>query len=137
MSLFRYLAFVGAICMLIAVSPGSLTMEYLCRLGGAFVLMFGCCYFLLRENEILYGSVCVVLAVLVQPIYPIPFSSGMWMILSLFSGVYLCMAGLLCAKIEKQHALHKAKIEAELEMYRRNEEKLRKQKEEMRQQNRR
>mgnify|MGYP003371658246 FL=1 len=55
----------------------------------------------------------------------------MWMLLSLFAGIYLCLAGLLSAKIEKQHAMQKAKIDAEMEMYRRNEEKLRKQKEEM------
>lgn len=131
MTWFRYLAFVGAVCMLVAVTPGSATLDFLCRIGGAFVLMFGCCYFLLRENEILYGSVCVILAVLVQPIYSLPYSNGMWMLLSLFAGIYLCLAGLLSGKIEKQHAMQKAKIDAEMEMYRRNEEKLRKQKEEM------
>lgn len=90
---------------------------------------------MLRENETLYGSVCVIFAVLIQPIYPIPFSSGVWMIVCFLGAGYLCLAGLLAMKIEKAHAIAKAKIDAELEMYRKNEEKLKAQQQEARMHN--
>lgn len=124
MALFKFVSFIGAICMLVAVAPSSEALSFYTRLVGGLALMWGSFYFLLKEDETLYGSVCVIFAVLVQPIYSIPFTSGMWMVLSFLAAAYLTLAGLLCSKIEKAHAIEHAKIEAELEMYRKNEEKL-------------
>lgn len=129
MGLFKYVSFVGAAFLLVAIAPWSDAWSFYSKLVGAFVMMWGGCYFMLKENETLYGSVCVIFAVLVQPVYPIPFSSGLWMIVSFLASGYLCLSGLLCMKIEKARAETKAKIEAELEMYRKNEEKLKAQQE--------
>lgn len=135
MSLFKYVSFVGAAFLLVAVAPWSAAWDFYSKLVGSFVLLWGGCYFMLKENETLYGSVCVVFAVLIQPIYLIPFSSGLWMIICFLAAGYLCLAGLLSMKIEKAHAIAKAKIEAELEMYRKNEEKLKAQQQEARMHN--
>lgn len=134
--LFKYVSFVGAAFLLVAIAPWSDAWAFYSQLVGSFVLMWGGCYFMLKENETLYGSVCVIFAVLIQPIYAIPFSSGLWMIISFLGSGYLCLSGLLCVKIEKARAAAKAKIEAELEMYRKNEEKLKAQQEAARMQQR-
>lgn len=124
MTLFKYISFVGAAFLLVAVAPWSDAWDFSSKLIGSFTLLWGGCYFMLKENETLYGAVCVIFAVLIQPIYLIPFSNGVWMILCFLASIYLCLAGLLAMKIEKAHAIAKAKIDAELEMYRKNEEKL-------------
>lgn len=135
MSLFKYVSFVGAAFLLIAVAPWSEGWAFYSKLIGSFVLLWGGGYFMLKENETLYGSVCVIFAVLIQPIYLIPFSGGVWMIVCFLGSGYLCLAGLLAMKIEKAHAIAKAKIDAELEMYRKNEEKLKAQQQEARMHN--
>lgn len=127
LALFRYVAFVGAAFMLVSVAPWSETVSFWSRLVGAAALMWGGFYFMIRENEVLYGSVSVIFAVLTQPLYAIEFSMGFWMIIAFLAAGYLLLSGLLCIKIEKAHAEARAKIEAELEMYRKNEEKLRQQ----------
>ena len=127
MALFKFIAFIGAVAMLIAVAPTSQAILFYAQLVGGIAMMWGGFYFMVRENETLYGAVCVIFAVVIQPIYPLPYSQGLWMILAFLSAGYLILAGLLCIKLEKARAAAHAKIEAELEMYRKNEEKLREQ----------
>ncbi len=127
MALFKFIAFIGAVAMLVAVAPTSPALLFYSQLVGGIAMMWGGFYFLLRENETLYGAVCVIFAVLIQPIYPLPYTQGLWMILAFLSAGYLVLAGLLCLKLEKARAAAHAKIEAELEMYRKNEQKLREQ----------
>lgn len=125
MFLFRFIAFVGAASMLVSVVPWSDTVDFIARLVGAAALMWGGFYFMLRENEMLYGSVCVIFAVLTQPIYQIPFSMGMWMILAIISAGYLILCGLLCIKLERIKAERRAQRKAELDMYRKQESRYR------------
>ena len=128
MNLFKYVSFIGAGCLLAAIaSSGYDTVGTVLRWVGCLVMVWGAVYFLLRENEILYGTVCVIFAVLVQPLYDLGYTPGIWMSLAFVSSVYLLLAGLLSIKIEKAHAAEHAKIEAELEVYRKNQEKLREQ----------
>ena len=54
--------------------------------------------------------------------YPLPFSMGMWMILAIISAGYLLLSGLVCIKLEKLRAERKAQRQAELDMYRQQEE---------------
>ena len=127
MVLFRFISFIGAAALLVAVAPWADNISFFSRAIGAIALMWGGFYFMLRENETLYGAVCVIFAVLVQPFYLIPLSMGMWMLLAILSAGYLILCGLLYIKLEKANAEERARKHAELEMYRRNEEKLREQ----------
>ena len=47
---------------------------------------------------------------------------GMWMILAIISAGYLLLSGLVCIKLEKLRAERKAQRQAELDMYRQQEE---------------
>lgn len=123
MGFFKYFSILGAVCLLYAALPGA-NMLFITRMVGAVALLWGAVYFLLEENETLYGSVCVIFCVLVQPIYDIPYSAGMWMLIGFTSAVYLLLSGLLCAKLSKQRLAERAKTDVELEMYRKNESKL-------------
>ena len=122
MFLFRFIAFIGAASMLVSVVPWSDIVDFMARVVGSAAMMWGGFYFMLRENEMLYGSVCVIFSVLTQPIYPLPFSMGMWMILAIISAGYLLLSGLVCIKLEKLRAERKAQRQAELDMYRQQEE---------------
>ena len=104
MALFKFIAFIGAVAMLIAVAPPSPAILFYAQLVGGIAMMWGGFYFMVRENETLYGAVCVIFAVLIQPIYPLPYSQGLWMILAFLSAGYLILAGLLCIKLEKARA---------------------------------
>ena len=125
MALFKFIAFIGAVAMLVAVAPTSPALLFYSQLVGGIAMMWGGFYFLLRENETLYGAVCVIFAVLTQPIYQIPFSMGMWMILAIISAGYLILCGLLCIKLERIKAERRAQRKAELDMYRKQESRYR------------
>lgn len=122
MFLFRFIAYIGAASLLIAVIPWSDTIDFCARLIGATALMWGGFYFMIRENEMLYGSVCVILSVLTQPIYPIPYGMGTWMVVSLICAGYLILCGLLSKKLDRIHAEKIAQRKADIEMYRVMEE---------------
>lgn len=127
MSLFKYFSFVGAAALLFTIGPGNDGLFYAARVVGSVCLMWGCFYFLLRENEMLYGSVALIMAVLIQPFYDFPVSTGVWMIIDIIGVVFLLLAGFICKNIEKARAVAHAKIEAEMEMYRKHEERFRSQ----------
>ena len=67
MVLFRFISYLGAAALLVAVAPWEDNISFISRAIGAIALMWGGFYFMLRENETLYGAVCVIFAVLVQP----------------------------------------------------------------------
>lgn len=130
MALFKFVSFIGAACLLFSIAPWTPLIDFYARIFGSIGLAWGATYFMLRENEVVYGSVCIIFAVLVQPFYDIEYSRGVWMLISFLSGTYLALCGMLCYKIEKTNAINKIKREAELEMYRQNEKRLRAQEEE-------
>lgn len=127
MGFFKYVAFVGAAALLFSIAPSADGLFYWARVVGAASLMWGCCYFLLRENEMLYGCVALILAVLIQPFYDLGFPAGIWMIVDIVCCVFLLLAGFICKNIEKARAVRHAQIEAEMEMYRKKEESFRSQ----------
>lgn len=95
----------------------SFEITYMSRAIATLSLMWGSCYFLLKEDEIRYGSVAVILAVLLQPLFDMPFGRGTWVFMYIFSSVFLILGGLLCIKIERKRALDRARREAELGGY--------------------